>query len=166
MVVILDSVLIYHPASDRSQENLCTRFAEFHMPDCVFCDIVAGTEPVHRLYERQRTLAFLDTAPVNPGHTLVVPTTHCETLTDMEPDLVADLFRTTQRVANAIESAFDPDGMNVIQSNGIAAGQDVFHAHVHILPRYEDDGITIHWPHGELTDESGRNAAAAIRDEL
>lgn len=136
------------------------------MPDCVFCDIIAGENPAHRLYEDQRTLAFLDAAPANPGHALVVPTDHFETLTDMEPDLVADLFRTTQCVANAVESVFDPDGMNVIQSNGAAASQDVFHTHVHILPRYEDDDITIHWSYRELTDDTGRNIASAIRDEL
>ncbi|WP_248908742.1 HIT family protein [Halocatena marina] len=136
------------------------------MSECVFCDIADEQESASRLYEDGSTLAFLDAAPATPGHSLVVPLTHYETLTDMEPDLVASVFRTTQRVASAVESIVDPDGLNIIQSNGVAAGQDVFHAHVHIVPRYEADGITLRWPHGQLTDESGRNLAVAIRDEL
>lgn len=136
------------------------------MSECVFCDIADDQESASRLYEDGSTLAFLDAAPATPGHSLVVPLPHYETLTDMEPDLVASVFRTTQRVASAVESVVDPDGVTIIQSNGVAAGQDVFHAHVHIVPRYEADGITIRWPHGKLTDESGRNLAVAIRDEL
>ena len=136
------------------------------MPDCPFCAIVADEAPAYRLHEDDRTLAFLDVAPVNPGHALVVPESHRVTLTEMEPDLVADTFRSARRVAAAVESAFAPDGLNLLQANGEAAGQEVFHAHVHVLPRHADDDVAVEWPRAELTAEDGREVAAAIREEL
>ncbi|USZ69980.1 HIT family protein (plasmid) [Halorussus salilacus] len=136
------------------------------MPECVFCDIVAGERSAHRLHEDERTLAFLDAAPAAPGHALVVPKPHRETLTEVEPDLAVDLFRSVRRVASAVESALDPDGLNVVQSNGEAAGQDVFHAHVHVVPRYGDDDVTLAWSPGDPPGESDRDIAAEIRDAL
>lgn len=136
------------------------------MSDCPFCAIVAGEAPAYRLHEDDRTLAFLDIEPVNPGHALVVPKPHRETLTEMEPDLVADTFRSARRVAAAVESAFDSDGLNLLQANGEAAGQEVYHAHVHVLPRYADDDVAVEWPRVELTEEDGVEVAAAIREEL
>ncbi|MFW5964874.1 MAG: HIT family protein, partial [Natronomonas sp.] len=125
------------------------------MSDCVFCAIADGDAPAYRLYEDDRTLAFLDIEPLNPGHALVVPKPHRETLTEMDADLVADTFRSARRVAEAIETVFDPDGLNLLQANGEAAGQEVFHAHVHVLPRYEDDDVEVSWPAGELTEVEG-----------
>ncbi|MUV87997.1 HIT domain-containing protein [Natronomonas sp. CBA1123] len=136
------------------------------MTDCVFCDIVAGDAPAYRLHETDRTLAFLDIEPLNPGHALVVPKPHRETLTDMDADLVADTFRSARTVAEAVETAFDPDGLNLLQANGEAAGQEVFHAHVHVLPRYEDDDVEVSWPAGELNDEEATEVAEKIRDAL
>lgn len=136
------------------------------MTDCVFCDIVAGDAPAYRLHETDRTLAFLDIEPLNPGHALVVPKPHRETLTDMDADLVADTFRSARTVAEAVETAFDPDGLNLLQANGEAAGQEVFHAHVHVLPRYEDDNVEVSWPAGELNDEEAEAVAEKIRDAV
>ena len=136
------------------------------MSACVFCEIASGEATAHRILEDDRTLAFLDAAPAAPGHVLVVPTVHRETLTDAEPDLVADVFRTVRRAASAVESAFDPDGLTVVQSNGTAAGQEIPHAHVHVVPRYEDDDVIVRWPHDELPDDAGRDVADAIRAEL
>lgn len=75
---------------------------------------MSGEVPAHRIYEDERTVAFLDAAPANRGHAPVVPRVHHETLTDVEPDLVADVFRTVRCVSAAVESAFDPDGVNVV----------------------------------------------------
>lgn len=136
------------------------------MPDCPFCAIVADEAPAYRLHEDDRTLAFLDVAPVTRGHALVVPKPHRETLTGMEPDLVADTFRSARRVAAAVEAAFDPDGLNLLQANGEAAGQEVFHAHVHVLPRYTDDEVRVEWPREDLAEPEGRSVAAAVREEL
>ncbi|WP_336136510.1 HIT family protein [Natronomonas amylolytica] len=136
------------------------------MSDCQFCDIAAGEAPATRLYEDETTVAFLDIAPVVRGHTLVVPKGHYETLTDIPPETVGDLFERVRIVAGAVEAAFDPDGLNILQANGEAAGQEVFHAHVHILPRYEDDDVQVRWPAGELTESEASEIATAIRAEL
>ncbi|WP_135822375.1 HIT family protein [Halostella litorea] len=136
------------------------------MSDCIFCQIGTGEGQVHRIYEDERTLAFLDVAPANPGHTLVIPTAHHETLTEMADSLVASVFQTVRRVADAIESAYDPDGVNIIQSNGAAAGQEVFHAHVHVVPRYADDEVTLHWTPDDSSKPTNQEIAATIRHEL
>lgn len=136
------------------------------MPDCIFCDIVDEEKPAHRIYEDEQTLAFLDIEPANLGHVLVIPTTHRETLTDMEASLVGGVFQTARRIAAALEATWNPDGVNIVQSNGAAAGQEIAHAHVHVIPRYEDDGVTLHWTAADATDASDQEVAAALRSEL
>lgn len=135
------------------------------MPECVFCDVVANEEPAHRVYEGDATLAFLDAAPATAGHVLVVPKSHRTTLTDVEPRLVGELFRTVSHVATAIEAALDPDGLTVLQSNGLAAGQEIDHVHVHVIPRADADDVTVRWPHGDTAEESLEPVATAIREE-
>ncbi|QPV61971.1 HIT domain-containing protein [Halosimplex litoreum] len=136
------------------------------MSQCPFCSIVAGDSPAYRLYEDERSLAFLDIEPGTRGHTLVIPKTHHETVTDMPESLAGAVFRTVHRVAGALESAFQLDGCNVVQSNGVVAGQEVHHVHVHIVPRYGDDTVTLGW-NGEPADErTQREVADTVRDHL
>lgn len=136
------------------------------MSDCVFCSIVAGESPAYRLYEDEQTLAFLDIEPATRGHTLVVPKAHHETTTDMPESLTGAVFRTVHRVAGALESVSGTDGFNIVQANGVAAGQEVFHAHVHVIPRYEDDSVDLEWS-GERADETTQQEiAAGVRDNL
>ncbi|SDX15943.1 histidine triad (HIT) family protein [Haloarcula vallismortis] len=135
------------------------------MPPCAFCDIVQGKAPAHRVYADEQTLAFLDTAPANPGHVLVIPTTHHETLTDMNEERVGAVFQTARRIASAIESAYAPDGLNIVQSNGAAAGQEVYHAHVHVIPRYSGDDVLLQWASGDAADGAQRTAST-LQDEL
>ncbi|GAB7012230.1 HIT family protein [Halolamina salina] len=135
------------------------------MSDCAFCSIVAERAPAYRVYEDGRTLAFLDVNPAARGHTLVVPKEHAESITEMQAPLVGDVFRTAQRVAAALESAFEPDGINVVQSNGRAAGQEVLHAHVHVIPRSEDDSVDLDWTAGDPDDAVLTDTAATLREE-
>ena len=135
------------------------------MSDCVFCSIAADRAPAYRVYEDQRTLAFLDVNPAAQGHTLVVPKEHAESIADMRPPLVGDVFRTVQRVAVALESVIEADGTSVVQSNGRAAGQDVFHAHVHVVPRYEDDAVDLGWRGGDSDDAVLTDVADTLREE-
>ena len=109
--------------------------------DCIFCKIVAGEIPVSKVYEDDHFLAFLDISQVTPGHTLVIPKKHARNLLEMTPDETADLFNIVSRVTKKVESATQPQGMNIISNMEEIAGQSVFHTHVHILPRYsqEDD---------------------------
>ena len=109
--------------------------------DYIFCKIVAGEIPASKVYEDDHFLAFLDISQVTPGHTLVIPKKHARNLLEMTPDETADLFNVVSRVTKKVESATQPQGMNIISNMEEIAGQSVFHTHVHILPRYsqEDD---------------------------
>ena len=109
--------------------------------DCIFCKIVAGEIPASKVYEDDHFLAFLDISQVTPGHTLVIQKKHARNLLEMTPDETADLFNVVSKVTKKVESATQPQGMNIISNMEEIAGQSVFHSHVHILPRYsqEDD---------------------------
>jgi histidine triad (HIT) family protein len=114
-------------------------------PNCIFCKIAVGTIPSTKLYEDSETLAFMDINPANDGHCLVIPKAHFPTLFALAPEAFAAAGRTIIKVANAVEAALTPDGINLLQANGPGAGQSVFHFHVHVLPRRHDDGLTINW---------------------
>ena len=132
-------------------------------PDCIFCRIVAGEAPAHRIHETDHCLAFLDAAPAGPGHTLVVPKAHHETLVDARPETVATVFSVAREVAAAVEATVSPDGLNIVQSNGAAAGQEIAHLHVHVVPRWTDDDTHLSWPHdSEATSE----VAAELRKQF
>ena len=112
--------------------------------DCIFCKIVAGDIPASKVYEDEYFLAFLDISQVTPGHTLVIPKKHARNLLEMTPDETADLFNVVSTVTKKVESATQPQGMNIISNMEEIAGQSVFHTHVHILPRYsQDDDLKI-----------------------
>ncbi|MFA5121866.1 HIT family protein [Zavarzinia sp.] len=129
--------------------------------ECIFCKIVAGEIPCHKVYEDDKTLAFMDIFPLSPGHTLVIPKDHHPDLFALPDDLGSPLMTTSRRVALAIAKAFGPDGVNLFQANGAAAGQTVFHFHLHILPRRKGDGV-ISTDHGQ---RPGDHAALAKEAE-
>ncbi len=114
--------------------------------DCVFCKIRDGQIPSIRLFQDERTLAFMDINPLNDGHCLVVTRAHAPTLFDAD---VADLqaaMATAKRVAGALQRALSPDGLNLLQANGAAAFQSVPHFHLHLVPRWTGDGKGFDWP--------------------
>lgn len=111
--------------------------------DCLFCKIVAGEIPSNKVYEDERTYAFLDIAPVNPGHTLVIPKAHSHNIFDIQPEDWAAVAGTARKVAIAIEEALGADGVNIGMNNREHAGQVVFHPHVHVIPRHKGDGIKL-----------------------
>lgn len=110
----------------------------------IFARILRGEIPAYRVYEDERTLAFLDVMPESDGHTLVLPKAPAENLFDLDPEMAAALIRTVQTVARAVRKAFQPDGITLIQYNGAAAGQSVFHFHMHIVPRYAGRELRSH----------------------
>jgi histidine triad (HIT) family protein len=136
------------------------------MADCVFCRIVAGQIPSTRVYEDGLTLAFMDIGQVNPGHVLVALKPHAENLYALDDSQAAAVQRTAARVARAIRDAFAPAGLSVYQANGKAAGQTVFHYHVHLVPRYEGDGMALSWPVKNPPREKLEEHAAKIRGKL
>ena len=116
------------------------------MNDCVFCRIVGGQIPSTRVHEDELTLAFMDIGQVNPGHVLVAVKAHAESLFALSDAQAEAVARTSAKVARAIREAFQPEGLSVYQANGTAAGQTVFHYHVHLLPRHAGDGMELTWP--------------------
>lgn len=114
--------------------------------DCVFCGIVAGTEPAEIVREDDHTVAFTPLNPATPGHTLVVPRRHAPDLWALERAEVGPLFEAAQEVGAELWLLRKPDGMNVITSAGAAATQTVFHLHVHVVPRYQGDAMPHLWP--------------------
>ncbi|MFC4448627.1 HIT family protein [Halorussus aquaticus] len=125
--------------------------------DCIFCQIVEGDIPSRTVFEDDTAMAFLDANPLAPGHTLVIPKEHHETLEETPEDVAAHVFGVLHRLNTAVEHAVDADGTNVAFNNGEAAGQEVPHVHGHIIPRFEGDGGNpIHAVAGQrpdLTDE-------------
>jgi histidine triad (HIT) family protein len=113
-------------------------------PSNIFARIVRGEIPCVRVHEDADTLAFMDLMPQSEGHALVIPKVAGESLLDTPPDAVAAAIRTTQRVAQAINAAFAPQGVVVTQFNGPAAGQTVFHLHFHVIPVYGAGGLRLH----------------------
>ena len=113
--------------------------------DCVFCSIVSRTTPAHLVWEDDTTLAFLDINPAADGHVLVIPKIHASDIFDIEPDSIADVARTVHRVANLLKTRLEPEGITLFQANGSAGWQDIFHLHVHVVPRASDDQLTRPW---------------------
>jgi len=136
------------------------------MSACTFCRIVAGEIPSTRVYENDRVLAFMDIGQVNPGHVLVAVKRHAENLYALAADDAAAVARASLAVAQAIRAAFAPAGLSVYQANGAAAGQTVFHYHVHLVPRREGDGMELAWPVQNPPRAALETHAAAIRSAL
>lgn len=113
------------------------------MKGCVFCAIVAGEAPSHGVYEDDHAIAFMDINPATDGHTLVIPKRHAPDLWELPEEDGVAVFRAARTVAHALREGLQPDGLNVLQSNGTAALQTVFHYHVHLIPRYHGDGIHV-----------------------
>ena len=135
------------------------------MSDCIFCNIVAGTIPSAKVHEDEWTLAFMDIGEVNPGHVLVTVKPHVENIYGLDEKHAAAVFQTAARVARAVKTAYAPEGLTLYQANGPAAGQTVYHFHLHIVPRYDKDGMRLTWPaknppRAQLEENAARLRAA------
>lgn len=136
------------------------------MSDCVFCKIVAGQIPSAKVHEDELTLAFMDIGEVSPGHVLVTVKPHVENIYGLNDALAAAVFHTAARVARALRNAYSPEGVTLYQANGVAAGQTVFHFHLHLVPRYARDGMRLTWPAKNPPPEQLEANAARLRTAL
>ncbi len=131
--------------------------------DCLFCNIVKKQIPAEIVYENDNTLAFLDIHPRAPGHTMVISKTHSETIVDLPDAEVAPLFLSVKRATGAIQKAFAPDGFTIGINHGKVSGQAVDHLHIHIIPRFADDGGTsLH----SVVDNAPRESLHAIAERI
>ena len=137
------------------------------MNDCLFCKIVAGDIPSSKVYEDDQVLAFLDISQTTPGHTLRIPKRHVRNVLEMEADLASTTFSRLPKIARALQKATNAVGMNIINNNEEIAGQTVFHAHIHLVPRYDEkDGIKIEYTEHEPDFEALGELAAQIANEV
>lgn len=132
---------------------------------CIFCQIAAGSAPAARLLETDRVLAFLDIAPVHYGHTLVIPKQHFETFLELPDDLWQEMGQVSRRVARALQKKLYARGFNLGMNNFPAAGQVVPHAHLHVIPRYNDDGLHF-FPQGSYQGQDMANVARQLQEVL
>ena len=136
--------------------------------DCIFCKILRKEIPATIVYEDDLVAAFMDVMPVNPGHVLIIPKEHKQFISDVSAEAAARMFEVARKINTATrESAADGglkcDALNFLLSDGPAASQEVFHSHLHSIPRYEGDGVRFHYPNktGEMAPAEELSAAAA-----
>ena len=132
------------------------------MSACTFCDILVGRLPSSMIYRDELCCALVDIQPVNPGHVLVIPIRHAEYLADLDEETGTHMFRIAQRIAAAIRaSTITCEGVNLFLADGEAAGQEVFHVHLHVIPRYKGDGFGL-----KLGPEYGHRPTRAELDDI
>jgi histidine triad (HIT) family protein len=130
--------------------------------DCIFCKIINGQIPSHKVYEDENMIAILDANPVSKGHTLVIPKNHVETIHEAEG--MEYLHEGLVKVSNALQEAFDPEGTNIAQNNGEKAGQEVFHLHFHVTPIYDGNELDITYNRSDL--DEGEQLAEEIQSHF
>ena len=114
-------------------------------PNCIFCKIIAGDIPSKTVYEDDDFKAILDVSPAAKGHVIILPKNHAKDVLALSDDDASKIFAVAKKIAKVQMEAFGCDGVNILQNNGEAAGQTVFHLHVHVIPRFKDDTVNIKW---------------------
>jgi len=135
------------------------------MENCIFCKIVKNEIPATKLYEDDKIVAFLDIAPVNIGHSLIIPKNHYPNIYETPEDVMADMMRIATKISKALKS-FPVDGVNITMNNDSAAGQIIFHSHVHVIPRYADDGLGMWKSRRGYNDGEKEETAKKITEAL
>ena len=123
------------------------------MENCIFCKIANGEIPSATLYEDEDFRMILDLGPASKGHALILPKTHAANIYEISDEMAAKAMVLAKKMASKLTEVLNCDGFNIVQNNGEAAGQTVFHFHMHLIPRYKNDGVGIQWKPGTLTDE-------------
>jgi histidine triad (HIT) family protein len=134
-------------------------------PNCIFCKIVTGELPATIVAEDERTLAFMDINPATRGHALVIPRAHAADLHSIQTEDLQACVLAAQRFARRAVERLDADGVNVLNAAGAAAWQTVFHFHLHVIPRYEDDPLRLPWIPGPGDPDEIKAAADALKDQ-
>ena len=131
--------------------------------DCIFCKLANGVIPTRVVYEDEDFSVIMDAAPATKGHCLILPKEHFANIYEIEEELVGKAFQLAKKMAQHLTKALGCDGFNIVQNNGETAGQTVFHFHIHLIPRYQDDGQRIGWKPGEPSDTEQENVYKLIR---
>lgn len=121
--------------------------------DCLFCKILNGDIPSTIVYEDEAFQAILDVSPAARGHVLILPKNHAADLFELPEEDASKIMILAKKIAGALKAAYHCDGINILQNNGEAAGQTVFHFHLHVIPRFKDDAVDIGWEKGQLSED-------------
>ena len=135
--------------------------------DCIFCKIVNGEIPSYKIYEDENVLAFLDITQGTKGHTLIIPKKHVKNVYELDEETIINVFRVVPKIANALKKAFNPIGLNIINNNDNPL-QSVFHFHIHLIPRYENDGMVLSTinNYGKFNPEHFKTLISTIKKQL
>ena len=136
------------------------------MKDCIFCKIANGEIPAATLYEDQDFRVILDLGPASKGHALILPKAHFENLYELPDDLAGKALILAKEVTKKMKKVLNCDGYNVVQNNGEAAGQTVFHFHVHVIPRYENGPEMVAWKPGKMEQEELTKISGMLKSEM
>lgn len=131
--------------------------------NCIFCKIIAGELPSTKVYENNDILAFMDIGPVVKGHVLVIPKKHSEMIIDTEPKVLGDIMAVSKKIAQAQMNGMGADGVNIMQMNGVIAGQVVDHIHFHVIPRFKDDDVDFNW---QAQSYSSRGEMVSVAEKI
>ncbi|MCX6752929.1 MAG: HIT family protein [Candidatus Nomurabacteria bacterium] len=136
------------------------------MDNCIFCKIIKGEIPCTKIYENDKVLAFLDIEPINKGHTLIIPKEHSQNIYETSDENLSEIIKIAKKISIAIKTTMKADGINVHMNNNHAAGQRVFHTHIHIIPRYDNDGLDMWHSKEGYTDKEKKEIAELISKEI
>ena len=136
------------------------------MTDCLFCKIIDGEIPCHKVYEDDKILAFLDIQPLTRGHTLVIPKEHASSMDKLSQDSAAALGKALPTVSKAVLNVTGAIAYNLVQNNGKEAGMSISHVHVHIIPRYPDSSHSFLWEYGKIDHDDGKALALKISSRI
>ncbi|MDY4692995.1 MAG: HIT family protein [Blautia sp.] len=133
------------------------------MDNCIFCKIANGEIPAATLYEDEEFRVILDLGPASKGHALILPKSHAANIYELSDEMAAKAMILAKKIATVLTDALKCDGFNIVQNNGECAGQTVFHFHIHLIPRYQNDNVGITWVPGKLTDEDKEEILSKVR---
>ena len=134
--------------------------------NCIFCKTASGEIPSYTIYEDDDFKAFMDISPASKGHTILIPKQHADNIFDLDETVASKLLPVAARIAKALKSELKCEGLNLLQNNGEAAGQTVFHFHMHIIPRYEVDKVVVKWVEDKYEGEPLDQLSDKIKKHL
>ena len=130
--------------------------------DCIFCKLANGEIPTNKIYEDEKFTVILDLGPATRGHALILPKDHADCLFDLPDETAAKILPLAKKLGSKMVDKLGADGMNVIQNNGEVAGQSVMHYHLHLIPRYKNDGQHLLWKPGKVSDDEVKEILDAL----
>ena len=136
------------------------------MSDCIFCKIANGEIPSYTVYEDDNFRAIMDIAPASKGHIIILPKQHAKDIFELDKDMASKIYVVAKKIAKVVKDVTKCDGVNVLQNNGEAAGQTVFHLHMHVIPRWNNDNIKITWEQTQVEKDTLQSLAEDIKNKL